>query len=206
MNRRLLAASLSLLCFIGCQTAPVKYGEVSEGNWRAKALIKDNEQSRSYIVNLNFNVKKDERVRMDVTTTLGTGIASLIADQKEVRYALFESKRFYFGAPQAGVMRPILSVPFDPRWIQNLLFEIPMAEKSWTCDKDAHDVLLSCSDSVTGVKITWNGRQGARKTIVIEHPKATVQINVQNFRPKVEDRKNLFSLEPPDGYQKLRVR
>ena len=45
---------------------------------------------------------------MDVTTTLGTGVASLVVDHKEVRYVLFDSKRFYYGQPQPGVMRPIL--------------------------------------------------------------------------------------------------
>ena len=39
---------------------PMKYGDVKEGNWKAKALIKDNEQARSYIVNLNFNLERDE--------------------------------------------------------------------------------------------------------------------------------------------------
>lgn len=184
----------------------MKFADVHEANWRAKALVKDKEQSKSYIVNLNFNVKKNENIRMDVTTTLGSGVASLVADNKEVRYILLDSKRFYFGQPQPGVMRPILSVPFDPRWLQNILFEIPMEEKSWTCTKDGAGLLQECQDAVTGVRITWSQRQGAKKTVLIEHAKASVQINVQSFRPKVEERTNLFTLEAPQGFQKLRVR
>ncbi|MGZ3721993.1 MAG: hypothetical protein ACXVA9_03620 [Bdellovibrionales bacterium] len=205
----LLVFSGGFLCsaaLVGCASAPTKYENVNAAQWKAKALIKDNEQSRSYIVNLNFNVKKNEAARMDVTTTLGMGVASLLVTDKEVRYILFDSKRFYFGQPQPGVMRPILAIPFDPRWLQNVLFDIPIPEKSWTCSKDSDGTLKECQDSVSGVKITWSGHNGVKKTILIEHSKASVQINIQNFKAKVEDRKNLFSLEAPEGYQKLRVR
>lgn len=143
---------------------------------------------------------------MDVTTTLGTGVASLLVDNREVRYVLFDSKRFYYGTPQVGVMRPILAIPFDPRWLQNILFDTPIPEKSWTCSEDSSHLLKECADAVTGIKITWLNRSGSKKTVLIEHSKASVQINVQSFKPKVEDRKNLFSLEAPEGFQKLRVR
>lgn len=179
---------------------------MKEGQWKAKALIKDNEQSRSYIVNLNLNVLRGEETRMDVTTTLGMGVASLLVDNRDVRYVLYDSKRFYYGTPSPGVMRPILTIPFDPRWLQNILFDTPIPERSWNCTEDSSRVLKDCVDSVSGIKITWSNRSGAKKTVLIEHSKASVQINVQSFKPKVEDRKNLFSLEAPEGFQKLRVR
>ncbi len=197
--------SVAVAALVGCQTAPLRMNSAREGQWEAKALIKDKEQARSYVVNMNFNAVRSEQARMDVTSALGSGVASLVVDAKEVRYILFDSKRFYFGTPQIDVMRPILSIPFDPRWLHNILFEIPFAEKSWTCVLSS-DWLSECRDSVTGLKITWSARQGQKKTIFIEHPKATVQINVRSFEPKVEDRKNLFTLEAPSGYQKLRVR
>lgn len=190
----------------GCVTAPKNLEGVKEGHWKAKALIKDNEQSRSYIVNLNLNAIRSERARMDVISTLGTGVASLIVDAKEVRYVLFDSKRFYYGPPQADVMRPILAIPFDPRWLHNILFEQPLIEKGWTCTKDEAGSLRECRDTVNNLKVTWSAREGEKKTILIEHAKASVQINVQSFQAKVEDRKNLFVLEAPNGYQKLRVR
>ena len=199
-------STATLVIFVGCATAPVKYTDVQDGNWRAKALIKDKEQAKSYIVYLNLNLKRDANTRMDVSNALGGGVASVVADNKEVRYILIDSKRFYFGTPQPGVMRPILAVPFDPRWLQNIMFETPLSEKSWTCSKDSDGFLQDCLDAVTGVKIIWSARQGPKKTILIEHPKASVQINVQSFKPKVEERENLFTLEPPNGFQKLRVR
>jgi hypothetical protein len=198
--------SILWLSLFGCAGAPVKMTNVNEGHWRARALIKDLEQSKSYIVNLNINAVRDQRARMDVTSTLGTGVASMLVDQKDVRYVLLDSKRFYYGNSQPDVMRPILSIPFDPRWLHNILFDETLPEKSWTCVRDGGGLLKECKDSILNLKISWSNRQGEKKTILIEHPKATVQINVQSFKPKVEDRKNLFQLEAPAGYQKLRVR
>lgn len=210
MKRLKKYLSLQLVCLFAlltaCVSSPVKMANVSEGHWRAKALIKDIEQSKSHIVNLNFNAVRDQQARMDVVSVLGTGLASMLIEPKEVRYVLFDSKRFYYGNPAPEVMRPILAIPFDPRWLLNIMFEQPLAEKTWTCTKDTGGWMKDCKDSATGLKITWSARQGEKKTILIEHSKATVQINVQSFKPKVEDRKNLFLLEAPNGYQKLRVR
>lgn len=195
-----------ILLISGCVGAPKKLDGVKEGHWKAKALIKDNDQARSYIVNLNLNAVRDERARMDVISTLGTGVATLLVDAKEVRYVLFDSKRFYYGPPQADVMRPILAIPFDPRWLHNILFEQPLTDKGWSCTKDGDGMLKECRDTVNNLKVTWSARTGEKKTVLIEHAKASVQINVQSFQTKVEDRKNLFVLEAPNGYQKLRVR
>lgn len=190
----------------GCASAPKRVSNFSQGQWRAKALVKDKEQGRSYIVNLNFNAVKNQKARMDVTSALGTGVAALVVENNEVRYLLVDSKRYYYGSPQPDVMRPILSVPFDPRWLHNLLFEMPIPDKSWSCSEGKDGWLQECRDTVSGAVVTWSNRHGDKKTVQIDHAKASLQINVQSFKPKVEDRKNLFVLEAPDGYQKLRVR
>ena len=62
-------------------------------------------------------------------------------------------------------------------------------------------LLKDCQDSVTGCKDHLVRPPGVKKTILIEHPKASVQINVQTFKPKVEERKNLFALEAPEAFK-----
>ncbi|NJL23826.1 MAG: hypothetical protein HC902_00660 [Calothrix sp. SM1_5_4] len=119
---------------------------------------------------------------------------------------LFDSKRVLLRAAQPDVMRPILSIPFDPRWIHNLLFEEPIRGGGWSCKPGPDGYLSSCRDSVSLTAISWGGRRGEKRSIHIEHPRATLQIQVTAFKPKVEDRKNLFMLEAPEGYQKFRVR
>lgn len=190
----------------GCGFAPLKYDEVKEGQWKAKALVKDLEQSKSYIVNLNFNAVRDSRLRMDVSSSLGTAVAALTADQKEVKYLLVEAKKFYFGNSRPDAMRPILSIPFDPRWLQNLLFDIPFADKAWACKSDSKGFLNQCVHSELNVKVTWTQRAGEQKTISLEHKRANVQLNILSFKPKVEDRKGLFELKAPASFESLNIR
>ena len=206
MKIRIVLLTVALSWLAACASKPVQLSELKEGNWKGKALINDKDANRSYIVYLNFNAVRDERARMDVSSSLGTGVASLVTEPSEVRYVLLDSKRFYYGPPQADVMRPILALPFNPKWIHNVLFEEAITDKGWSCERDAGGFLTSCQDPATNTKISWSGRQGPTKSVNIEHPRASVQINVQSFRAKVEDRKNLFVLEAPAGYQKVRVR
>lgn len=184
----------------------MKTTDVREGQWRGKALIKDLKDKKSYIVVLNMNAQRDSRVRMDVLSTLGTGVASLVADQKEVRYVLFPEKKFFIGQNKSDAMKPILMIPFDPRWLHNILFETPFLDKSWSCTMDAGGLLKDCADTVTGLKVSWSNRSGEKRTVLLEHPLASVQINIATFKPKVEERKALFQLDPPSGYRKYRVR
>lgn len=190
-----------------CATvAPINYEKITEGRWSAKALVKDKEQSRTYIVNLDLNAVREKQLRMDVSAALGTTVAALVVNGKEVKYLLVEPKKYYFGKSRADVMRPILSVPFDPRWLHNILFEIPFAEKNWSCSRDPKGLLLECKDANTGVKITWSARNGQKKTVFLEHARANVQMNFSSFKPKVEERADLFELKAPQGFDRFNVR
>jgi hypothetical protein len=206
MKTLILLLGLMIL-FTGCRTAPpVRSADFTEGHWRGKALIKDLKEAKSYVVNLNLNAVRNERARMDVVSSLGTGVAVLTADDSEVRYMLMMEKKFFTGTPSTEVMRPILMIPFDPRWLHNVLFEVPFLDKSWSCQKDNAGFLSSCENASVGLKVTWSNRQGEKKTVLIEHSRASVQINLATFKPKVEDRKNLFALEAPSNYRKFRVK
>ncbi len=191
---------------VGCASTPLKLQKFNDRNWQGRALVRDRAQGASYIINVNFNAKRGKAVRMDVTDTLNTPVASLLNQGGDVKYVIYRSKKFFYGAAQPNVMKPILSIPFDPRWIESILFDEPIAEKSWSCTKDKAGLLSECKDSVTGLTVRWMGRSGSRKTVEITHAMAEVQINFKEFRSKVENRNNLFELEAPQGYQKLRVR
>lgn len=191
---------------MGCATAPKSMQKQTEGYWAARALVRDRDQGLSYIVNLSFNAARSKGMRMDVTDTLNTPVASMVYKGDQVQYIIFRSKKYFYGASQPNVMRPILAVPFNPKWVSNILFDEPVDDKSWSCTQDKHGIVSDCKDKVSGLAIKWGGRSGSRKTVEIQHSRAEVQINFKEFKPKVENRKNLFEVEAPEGFQKLRVR
>jgi hypothetical protein len=204
--KKIVAAVFLGLVLAGCKTASVKSQGAKEGYWTGRALIKDLEKSKSFIVNIDFNLVRGEVARMDITSTIGTSVASMVTTASQTRYALYDLKQFYTGEPKPSVMRPILAIPFNPVWLQNVLFEIPFTESNWKCTNETDGRPSLCQDSQAGLKISWERKDGDLKSIVFEHSKALVQIRIKNFKPKVEGDGNIFVLESPKGFRNLRVK
>ena len=123
MFSRLVVLFVSLIVLGGCQLMPTDYTTHNEGQWGSKVLVKDKVKSKSFIVNVDIQAIKDQKLRMDVTAALGTPVAALVMDDNEVKYILFKQKRFYEGQASSRALKPILSVPLNPRLLYNLLSE-----------------------------------------------------------------------------------
>ncbi len=190
----------------GCSSAPFRMSNVTEGNWTGRALVKDKEHSRSFIVVLDFNAVKNESIRVDVSSTLGQHLATFVLNGTEVSYYTSDSKRFYTGSPRPEALKPILTIPLDPRWLQNVLWDEPIVARNWSCTDGDDKLVAQCKEKTKDLTIAWANRKGSNKSVDISHPKGEIQINLHSFTPKVESREGLFALEPPQGYQKVRLR
>ncbi len=197
-------ALLSLLT--ACQTAPLKYDQIQEGHWESRALIRDQQEQRSFIVNLSINAVKNEKLRVDATSTLGAHLASLVLREDEVRYLLPGERRFFFGAARPEAMIPVISVPMSPSYLHNLLFEQPITEGDWLCERDSRGYLTVCQSESEGLKISWQDRSQTARRVLIEHERAQVQVNLTSFQEQLESRAELFELSPPQGFRQFRLR
>lgn len=198
---RALSVLFTSVVLAGCQTGPLRYSQEAEGQWQAKALVRDKSAGKSVIVHLDVNAIQSQKLRMDVTAALGHPVASLLLEGESLTYVLMESKQYYKGQPSSQAFRPVLSIPFDPRLLYNAFFDLPVEEKSWSCTKDKNGYLLECRDGVTNMVMKWSDRHGRRKLIHVEHPQGTVQIHVNSFQPKVEAK---FELIPPKSFKAIR--
>lgn len=201
----LITCTIFALVNTACQTAPKRFDEIPQGQWKARALIRDKAEAKSHIVNLHFNALNGEKVRLDVTSTLGHHLASLVLNGNEVKYMVIQDKKFYQGRPSPDALQPMVAVPLDPRWLYNILFDKPIAEKNWTCTKDPEGIVMDCNQ-IRGLKISWANRRGVQKTVLVEHAKASVQLNFHDFSTKLLNRKNLFELEPPKNFRVIKLR
>lgn len=197
---------VGLLLLVGCTSAPMKMSSVKEGNWKGRALVKDKERSRTFIVNLDFNAVHKENLRVDVSSTLGQPVSSLVVNDKEVRYFLADNKTFYAGTPRPESLKPILAIPLDPRLLQSVLFDEAPTGNGWACKNDGKGFVSECRNTSNNLNIVWSNRKGAGKTIDITHPRAEIQVSVRSFTPKVEKVDHLFDLQAPEGFQKTRLR
>lgn len=197
-------ALFALVILNGCQTSAIRYDQAKEGRWQAKALVRDKKEGRSAVVALDVNARQSQQLRMDVTAAMGHPVASLVLAGDQLSYVLIESKQYYKGAATASALKPILSVPMDPKLLYNIFFDLPVAEKSWTCSKDNKGYLVECKDGASETTIRWGERQVKRKLVTLDHASGTVQVNVSDFQPKVEDRADLFELTTPKTFRAIR--
>ncbi len=195
-----------MLTLSACQTRPLKYDHIQEGHWEARVLVRDQQEQRSFIVNLTINAVRNEKMRLDAVSTLGAHLASLVLTEEEVRYLVSSERRFYFGAPRPESMIPVLSVSMSPNYLHNILFEQPISEGDWVCERDKGGWLSSCQSSEEGLAIHWQERTAASRRFTIEHERAQVQVNLTSFQAQLESRPELFELSAPEGFRQFRLR
>jgi hypothetical protein len=123
--------------------------------------------------------------------------------EKEVRIALTQQKRFLTGPADEKSMKSILGVAISPKLYMDLLFDEEPGD-GWTCVRNKAGFLESC-DSKT-LKVRWLEREVARRKIEIESKKFHMQIALQGFSTKVEEKLGLFELNKPDGFELERIK
>ena len=100
MNK-LYKSNVFLLIFsgflFGCATAPTTFNAGKEqGQWEAKAQVKDLEKNKTETVSLEVIAQKDHALRMEVNGTMGIHVASLLMKNSDISYAIHTQKRFIY--------------------------------------------------------------------------------------------------------------
>lgn len=189
---------------LGCQSAPLRYAEQSEGQWTAKALVKNKKDSKSAVVGMDINAVQGKKIRIDVTAALGHPVASMVMQEKQLTYVLMEKKQYYQGNATEDALARVINIPVNPHLLYNLFFDLPVTEKSWACTQDSKGFLTECKQAKNNLLLRWADRHGRRKVLYIDHPDGSLQINVNTFQPKVEGRAGLFELKPPASFRQIR--
>lgn len=208
MNKLIAIKTLCLaaaLFLTACQSSPTRYDNKAKGVWNSKVLVKDKLNSRSYLLLLKMQADDQQNMRLDISTTLGQPVAALVLKGNNVRYILMESKRVYSGPSNVESLKPILSAPIDPRWLLNIFYERPFADKSWQCVMEK-DFVRECRHLPTTTLIKWSDRIGARRMIQLEHKRADLQIQVMSFSEKIDDRADIFEIKTPEGFREIKLK
>lgn len=204
MRRLLCVVSVATISF-GCTTAPKKFNEIQEGEFNAKVLIRDKSTNRSQIINADFIAIKEEKLRIDVTSTVMTHLASAVILPAEVNVLVPPDRVFYTGRPTARAMERSLGMPIPPQILHNILFDVPIENKNWECIFDEDNYLKECKSARGNVRVSWISRSGQERTIEIDHPNALLQFNIYRFRPRPRIDENTFKLEAPESFRTTNV-
>lgn len=178
--------------------------DADEGHFRARTLIEDKKQAKSFIVNLNFNVERGRAIRLDATSPLSQHLASFLITPKTLTYFIVPEKVYYQGKANPNMFARFMAVPLEPAWLENLLFREPFADKDWSCDNDKQGQVVSCVNRRERLNVSWGDDKEKRLIVKVNHPRGEIQMNFHRVQPKVEKGVSLTALSIPKDFRQLR--
>ncbi len=184
-----------------CAVTPKKFSEYTQGEWTGKALVRNKETDKRGIVNLKIKAIDGDKLRLDITSTIGTHIASLLLDGQSLQYFIVAEKKYVASKADKSALKDILMVPIEPQYLYNVLFDKPFLEKTWNCTSDEKGFMSTCQEKKSGIKIQWVLREGARRTVNIEHATASVQFNLFGFISDISNPDKAFVLNAPPAFR-----
>jgi hypothetical protein len=201
MKQKLISAIFLGFFLLACtSTPPVAYNSLkAEGQWEAKAQLKELQTGKSNTIGLDVMSVKDEALRMEISGTMGVHLASFLMRDSEVRYAVHTQKRFFSGPVSEKSMRPLLKNDIDPRWFYSIFFDEPLP--GWNCSGTP---IEKCERS-DGTKVTWSERDGEKKRIIVSNQQFELQVLVKSFATKVQSPDKAFHLDAPDSYKRYKL-
>lgn len=149
---------------------------------------------------MDFFATRENQLRMDITTPVGMHVASIAIDNQTMTYVIPQEKAYYSGPGTAQAFAKTLNIAIDPMLISNVLFDLPVSQKGWTC-KNENDLVSECSGK--GIKIVWSNRKSKEKTVVVTHSQYQLQLRFHNFRVPSSLKDGIFSIAQPKGFKKV---
>lgn len=204
VNSNLFLCFMWLSVFLGgcATTAPEVFSRFKNGEWNGKVLIKNKRESRSSIVNIKVKAIDGEKLRIDITSTMGSHLASFLLVGEQLEYLNIIEKTAYKGRATRESLREIFLIPIEPQVFYNILFDKNFENKNWSCAVDVSSRLMtSCKELKTGLSISWVSRDGSKRTVGFEHPSASIQMSLYDFESKVSEPQKVFQLKTPPSFK-----
>ena len=189
------------LTTFGCATFSTKnYSQYSEGIWQAKALVKDKRNKKSGIVNIKIQAVVDQKLRLDVTSPIGTHLATVVVVGDQVEYLSVQEKTLYKTKANKETLTRLLKLPLETSALYNVLFDKTFSDKNWSCVTKANNLPESCKNLKSRIDIEWD-REGAKRNIEISSAAASVQMSLSDFESKISQPEKVFSLTAPSSFR-----
>lgn len=203
-NSILLIISICLFQW-GCQSlkkeeVPLAAGSSpQQAQWETKTMISDKVSGKSHILNLDVLARKNEIMRLEVSTTLGLSLASILIEKGNIKYILPRQKRYFSGPLNSEALKPVLNVALDPRLLNAAFFEESYPD--WSCQAD-HGLIVKCQ-LPEGVSVAWDRQNSGAKKVIIMAPQFELQMQTTKFQEKKELPKSIGTLSIPSSFKQL---
>ena len=201
---------LGTFLLLGCQTGPDRpYSprELQEGEWVAKAMIRDKKKRSTKYLKLEFLALRSRQVRVDIrATSLGIHLASLVMDGNQTKYLLSREKKFFYGPTGPQMMKTLTGQALHPEIFHSFLFDDPPDSNQWQCEMDSSNQLKSCRHLSETLEILWRKRRGNQRLILVKNPSVDLMMSLRLLGTRVQNKAQAFSLKPPRGYRVFQLK
>lgn len=192
---------LGIVALVGCQTRPVApTGSFQKAKWETVAQINDLKRNKNHRVSIDVLAVKNEKMRMEVTATLGYQVASVLINREGFKAAVYPQKKFYQGSLSERSLSEVLHVPVSPRALFAIAFNEPITGPGWSCEKEG-SLPKKCVQANSQIQVEWSQKNDGTKLVKITSPKIEMSWFFKSPEPNFEDKEGLFSLNAPAGYQ-----
>ncbi|QDK43844.1 hypothetical protein DOM22_01035 [Bdellovibrio sp. ZAP7] len=188
-----------------CATKPVVEGPLQQAEWETKALIRDMKENKSNSVSIDMMAVKNQRVRLDITAVMGFQVASLVMSPKEIAYAIYPRKEFYYGKNSEKSVERIIGLSLHPMNLANIAFDEPVRGPGWTCEQDSSRILSKCENKQRSIRVEWKDRTEGKKKVVITAPQFEMQWLFKAPQTEVQFKPETFTLKQPDGFKAIQI-
>jgi hypothetical protein len=166
--------------------------------WEVKALIKNITTGEANILNLDIVGQKPYPVRAEVTSSMGIHLASILILEKEIRFLLPKSKKFYSGSVSPKSLGPILNVELDPRLIVASLFNESYPD--WKCEAQEGEI-TNC-ETPNHDRIEWfYNKENLSKRVEIKGENYESQLQFKAQKEVINIKENVFVMKAPENYK-----
>lgn len=201
----ILILSLGFSGLIGCASKTIQSGSFQKAQWESKALIKDSKQNKNQSVSIDILAIKNDRARFEISALLGIRVASIVMSQREISYALYQQKLFYYGRNSETAFARVLDLPLHPMNLSNIAFDEPIRGVGWKCQLDATGMISACENPGRKLNVQWTERNQGGKKVVINAPDFEMIWIFEAPQTEVQFKNETFTLVQPQGFKAVQI-
>jgi len=193
---------IGMMALTACQsrqTAPTTHFQ--KAKWETIAQINDLKRNKNHRVSIDVLAIKNEKMRMEVTATLGYQVASVLINREGFKAAVYPQKKFYQGNLSDRAFSDALNMPVSPRALFAIAFDEPITGQGWSCEKDAESMPKKCVQANSQIQVEWTKKNDGTKLVKITSPRIEMSWFFKNPELNFEEKPELFNLNVPNGYQ-----
>jgi len=168
-------------------------------------MVRDLKENKTQSLSIDVLAIKNERMRMEVTALMGFRVASLVMSPRDISFAIYPQKRFYYGKNSEKALSRLIDLPLHPMNLENIAFDEPVRGPGWRCDLDQSGWVAMCENPSRQLTVKWLDRAEGAKKVVITGPQFEMQWLFNAPQTEVQFKPETFTLKQPEGFKPIQL-